>query len=250
MARLYAPENSPEQNLAILTAHEYPGRFFVMGFADDVAVQAYAIMGRSEPSRNRILVEKDGVVSTEMFDTSQPVGNPELTIYDAMTREGTNHIVSNGRQTTTIADYLRGGRTFEEAMDTHTYEPDPPNNTSRISGVLNTDAGEGEPPMSISVVRKVWVSSIPVRNFFRVSDCKTPLASGVGLGVHTYKENRPPGEPLPTYDEVPFRMPIEDTAQGMAELVWKALNEENRVAVAAKVITPTAQEIVIINRYR
>lgn len=247
MSRLYSPENKPHKNLEILAANPYPGRFIVIGKAGGVAVQAYAIMGRSEGSRNRVLVEQDGIVSTDVFDKSQPVGDPSLTIYEAVRQEGAVHIVSNGRQTTTAAEHLRDGKTFQDAMETHTYEPDDPNFTPRISGFIDTEADlHDRPAIGISIIRKIAVSNLPVRDLFTDYFPDHNLGSGIGMAVHTYKGD---GSPLPTFDEAPFRMPVEDTAEGMAQLLWDNLNEENRVAVAAKVIAPTGQDIFIINRH-
>ncbi len=251
MAHLYNAQNTPEQNLEILAAHPYPGRFLVVGQAGDVVVQAYAIMGRSEGSRNRILAEQDGVVSTKVFDEEKEKGDPSLTIYDAMLQQGSVHLVSNGRQTTTAAEFMAEGKSFWQAMDEHTYEPDAPNWTPRIAGYFDVHANpdEHEAPMGLALIRRARVSDLAVRNYMTEHDpCLNP-GSGVGLALHTYREDRPAGEALPPYDGPAFKLPLEDTAEAMARLVWGALNQENRVAVAAKVVTPTDQQIFIINAH-
>lgn len=251
---LYNPENTPEQNLEVLSKNPYPGRLLVMGYVGDAAVQAYAVEGRSEGSRNRILVEKEGVVSTEVFDMSKQVGDPALTLYRAMDFVNSCHVVSNGNQTTTAIEHFSQSNSFEEAMATREYEPDAPNFTPRISGYINidpftedmSDVGY-EPRFGISVIRKIPVSKLAVRSFFTEYTPKIKLSSGIGYAVHTYEGD---DNPLPPFDEAPFAIPIEDTAQGMAKLLWKNLDAKNRVAVVAKVFTPTSQEIFIINRHK
>src|ERR1700722_19455710 len=113
---IYSSENTPEENLAILAENSYPGRLLIIGFSGDIAVQAYAIEGRSDDSRNRVLIEENDIISTEIFDTTKPVGDPELTIYDAMRQVGNMHVVSNGNQTDRVARYLRSGKSFADAM--------------------------------------------------------------------------------------------------------------------------------------
>lgn len=247
MPQLYNPEHTPAQNAETLKANPYPGRLLVMGYAGGVAVQAYAIMGRREGSRNRIFVEEDGIVSTEVFDTSAQTGDPALTIYDAMRRRGSTHVVSNGDQTSTVMQHLRSGSTFEKAMEDRVYEPDEPHYTPRISGYIDTDDLQ-DTRFGISIIRKKtprydW----PVRKLFTEHSPEITLESGVGYSVHTYKGD---GNPLPTYDERPFTMPVEDTAESMAQLLWDSLDDENRVSVAAKVFTPTSQEVHIINGHQ
>lgn len=247
MPRLYDPQNSPETNLKKLAANSYPGRLAAQGYAGGIAVQVCALMGRGFDSRNRIYVEQDGIVSTEVFDKSRPADKPELTIYDAMRRVNGLHVVSNGRQTNTIIEYLRAGRTIKEALESHTYEPDS-DCTPRITGFIDLDYAKGEmKPSGISVIRKVAVSDLPVRDFFpNVPNNSDELALRPSClwTVHTYRGD---GKPLPSFNEAPFALPVRDTAEEMAQLLWDNLNTENRVAVAAKMFTPGTQEIHIIN---
>ncbi len=245
MSRLYSPENTPGENLEILARNPYIGRILVEGFAGGVAVQAYGIEGRSDGSRNRVQVSQGGLVSTEVFETSKPVGDPELTIYDSMQQRGSVHIVSNGNQTSTAIQYLRCGKTFEEAMLSRLFEPDEPNFTPRISGYIDLYPTD-QPRLNISVIRKDRSTGTAVHSFYPDYYPENNLESGVGYAVHTYKGN---GDPLPSFDEEPFKIPIEDTAKGMAQLLWNNLDRENRVSVVGKVFTPTSREIYIINRH-
>jgi IMP cyclohydrolase len=250
MPRIYDPENTPEQNLEILAANPYPGRFLAVGFdLGGYAVQIYAIGGRSEGSQNRVLVEEAGIVSTEIYDTSKPVGDPTLTIYDATRHRKKLHLVSNGDQTDTALKYLRAGKTFQEAMDSRTYEPDVPNYTPRISGFINTAASEEEPALGISIIRKVAVSDLAVRDFFTDLSGELLKKEGLANAVHTYKGD---GDPLPAYDEPSFVIPVHhETLKETAEMVWDHLNPDTRVGVAVQVTDDLAGTLThIINRHK
>ncbi len=206
-----------------------------MGYEDKTAVQAYAIGGRSDDSRNRILVLQDNIISTETYDKTKPVTWPELTIYDAMRAAGPVHIVSNGDQTATIVQYLRSGKSFDEAMQSETYEPDTPNFTPRISGYINTEAGENESAYGLTIIRKTPDSDQPIRKSYTEHSPEIQLESGVGYCLHTYAGN---DVPLPSFDEPPVRLPILANAREMAELLWNNLNADTRIAVAVKTIAP------------
>ena len=219
-----------------------------MGFVDDIAVQAYAIGGRSDDSRNRILVLEDDIVSTESFNKSKMVSHPELTIYDALRCSGSTHIASNGDQTATAIQYLRSGRSFEEAMNSRSYEPDAPNFTPRISGFINTNANENGQKFGMSLVRKASDSNQTVRALYTENSPEIQLEQGVGYVLHTYLGN---DNPLPSFDEVPFPIPILANAQAMATMLWEHLSAETRVAVAVKTITADGQAgFFIINTHQ
>ncbi len=147
---IYKSGNSPEQNLAILAANPYPGRVLVMGFVDGIAVQAYAIGGRSPSSRNRVLVVEAGVVKTQLFDKSQAVAQPELILYESMVLNDSVHVVGNGDQTTTAIEYVSSGQSFETGMKSRTYEPDAPNFTPRISGFIDMNPAAGQAKFGLS----------------------------------------------------------------------------------------------------
>lgn len=189
-----------------------------------------------------------------MADPSLPVGDPELTIYDAMRRVGDVHVVTNGNQTDRIIRYIRAGKTFADAMYATTYEPDEPNYTPRISGFHHFDPDEGQPYFGISVIsrghdgrygfrpyRKLYTDQSPELDF-------DPLdVEEMGFAVHTYKGN---GDPLPSFGELPFRVPVVGSAEEMAGMLWENLDRDNRVAVAAKTFTPEGTvDIRIINRH-
>lgn len=255
MPRLYNIHHTPEQNLEILAENYYPGRFLAVGFCPNGdAAQLYAIGGRSEGSKNRVLVEEDNIVSTEVFDPNKSVGDPTLTIYDAMRRYRDVHVVSNGDQTSTAIQYMRCGKTFFEAMESRDYEPDSPNYTPRISGFIDMHSNEeSKPVMGISVIRKVAVSDLAIRNTFSETaespEEKLQLENGLGYAVHTYLGD---GKPLPSYDEAPFTIPIQRDAKENAEMLWENLNPETRVAVVAKTISAATleSEFHIINLHK
>lgn len=244
---VYQTTNSPEQNLSLLAANPYPGRLLIMGFAGSgVAVQVYAIGGRSEDSRNRVLLLEDNIISTASYDKSKLVSHPELTIYDGMRRSGAAHIASNGDQTATIIQYLRSGQSFEEAMNSRTYEPDAPNFTPRISGFIDATSGASS-KFGLSLIRKAPDSPETIRMFYTENSPEICLEPGVGYGLHTYLGN---DDPLPSFDEPPFRLPLLADPEAMAHLIWKHLNADTRVAIAAKTIAPDGQtDFFIINSH-
>jgi len=245
---MYSANSTPMQNLETLSRHPYPGRFLVMGYAGDVAVQAYAIGGRSEGSKNRIFVLEDNIVSTEVFDTSKSIPDPTLTIYDAMRSvHQTTHVVSNGNQTDTVMQYLRSGSTFEAAMKLRHYEPDEPNYTPRISGFIDTARDPEDGGFAISVIRKADLTPKSIHDYH--SESLAPFESGVGYAVHTYRGETGDGRLL-SFNERPFKLPLEDTAESMAKLVWASLNADTRAAVVAKVISATGEiDFHIINQH-
>ncbi len=245
----YSSYNTPDDNLAVLSTNPYPGRLLLLGFVEGVAVQAYAIGGRSDNSRNRILKLEDGIVGTESFDKTQPVYDPELTIYDALRRCGSVHLVGNGDQTATAIQYLRSGRSFEEAMNSRSYEPDEPNFTPRISGFIDISPAAGQPKLGISMIRKSPDSDAPIHEYYTDQLPElAQLASGVGYALHTYLGN---DDPLLSFDEAPFTLPLRPTAQATAEMLWQVMHPDTRLAVAVKTIAPDgATNFFIINAHQ
>jgi hypothetical protein len=236
----YSPTNTPEQNLSLLANNPYPGRLLVVGFAGEAAVLAYAVQGRSEGSRNRRLIVQDNIAGTEIADTSLPVGDPELTIYDAMRRVYDVEIVSNGNQTDRVVRYLRSGKTIAQALEATDHEPDKPNFTPRITGFIDGDPDDGEPFIGISVISKNPKGEGSLRRLY-TSQSKLEHAIGldpdganVGWSVHTYQGE---GDPLPSFDEPPFKIPVYAEAKDMAEMLWENMDRSNRVAVVAKTVT-------------
>ena len=168
-----------------LKENSYPGRGIVIGRSEDgrKAVVGYFIMGRSENSRNRVFLEEPDGIRTEAFDPSKMV-DPSLIIYHPVRKVGDRLIVTNGDQTDTIADYLKAGKTFEEALRTRTFEPDGPNWTPRISGLIEKN---GDYRLSILKSADGDPSSTR-RYFFEYSDPKP----GTVHFIHTYALRRQP----------------------------------------------------------
>ncbi|MBQ9009832.1 MAG: IMP cyclohydrolase [Clostridia bacterium] len=216
---------TPEE---LLRDNTYPGRGIVIGKTPDgkKAMIAYFIMGRSENSRNRIFVEKDGEVFTEPFDADK-VQDPSLIIYAAV-RSFENHlVVTNGNQTDTVVEGLRQGRTFTEALTTRTFEPDGPNFTPRISGVLTFEDGDFTYQMSILKSADALGTACN-----RYTYHYAPL-KGLGHFLHTYVCD---GNPIPTFQGEPERMAICDDIDEMTDRLWKALNENNKISLYVRYV--------------
>ena len=133
-----------------LSGCAYPGRGIVAGMSEDgkKAVSAYFIMGRSENSRNRVFVTEGEGIRTEAFDPSK-LSDPSLIIYAPVRVLGNKTIVTNGDQTDTIYELMDKQQTFEQALRTREFEPDAPNYTPRISGIMHVDKGSYNYAMSI-----------------------------------------------------------------------------------------------------
>lgn len=207
----------------LLSVNTYPGRGIVIGKTPDgkKAAFAYFIMGRSENSRNRIFTEKDGAVYTEPFDVSK-VEDPSLVIYAAVRSIGNKTIVTNGDQTDTIYDYIKDGKSFEQALDTRCFEPDGPNWTPRISGLLTFENGEFTYKMSILKSADAEGSAC---NRFTYN--YAPL-SGLGHFIHTYNCD---GNPIPTFSKEPERVTVSDDIDEYTTEIWNSLNEANRISL-------------------
>jgi len=213
-------------NLEALRRNIYPGRGIVLGLnkSGSKAVQIYWLMGRSENSRNRILIEHNGTVRTAPFDETK-VKDSSLIIYTAMlVSKGGVHIVSNGDHTETIVSFLDQGKTFEEAVRSRTFEPDIPNFTPRIAGI--TKIGNGA-EYKLSITRR-GERNEPVHEFFPIV-----LSPGTGFCIHTYEGD---GTPIQSFKKAPFPVPIGETADEIIRTYWEVLNPENRVAIVVKII--------------
>ncbi len=210
------------QNLfELLRANPYPGRGIVLGMKSlpgaSAAVMAYWIMGRSANSRNRIFSLTDDGIRTEAYDPSK-VENPSLIIYHPVRMVGSRTIVTNGDQTDTIRDYLLEGKTFADALRTREFEPDEPNFTPRISGLVERNGF-----YALSVL-KASPNRCPMRQFFEY------VAEGdAGHFISTYQGD---GNPLPSFAGEPIRVSIDaPDADTFAKELWDALNEENRISL-------------------
>jgi IMP cyclohydrolase len=232
-----------ERNAANLKKNVYPGRGIVIGATRDCKklVQIYWIMGRSENSRNRVFVYDSGFVRTKAFDESK-VTDPSLIIYYPIKDFAHIHIVSNGDQTETILDYIKRGKGFTKSMMTREFEPDPPNFTPRIAGIVNLN---GINAYTLSILKtQDGNSDYCVRYFYQY---EKPIP-GYGHCIHTYMGD---GNPLPSFCGEPYIMQIPDDADRACQYYWSLLNEENRVSLLAKYIdTGTGEsEIKIINKH-
>lgn len=213
-----------------LASTSYPGRGIVIGKTPDGkhAVTAYFIMGRSENSRNRIFVEEGEGIRTQAFDPSK-LSDPSLIIYAPVRVLGNKTIVTNGDQTDTIYELMKEGKTFEQSLRTREFEPDGPNYTPRISGIMNIENGHFNFAMSILKSSNGDPSGCN-RYTFAYENPK----AGEGRFIHTYMED---GNPLPSFEGEPTWINIEDLSiDDFANLVWENLNEDNKVSLFVRYI--------------
>ena len=208
----------------------YPGRGIVIGTSEDgkYAVCAYFIMGRSENSRNRVFVKEGEGIRTEAFDPSK-MEDPSLIIYAPVRVRGNSTIVTNGDQTDTIYELMQAGQSFEESLRTREFEPDGPNYTPRISGIMNVADGKYDFAMSI-LKSDHGDASQCIRNTFTYDNPK----AGQGYFIHTYMGD---GNPLPSYEgePTPVEIPTNDLDE-FTDIVWKALNDDNKVSLFTRFI--------------
>lgn len=214
---------------AELGATTYPGRGIVIGRSKDgsKAVTAYFIMGRSANSRNRVFVEEGEGIRTQAFDPSK-LEDPSLIIYAPVRVLEKDTIVTNGDQTDTIYDLMSQGKTFEESLRTREFEPDAPNYTPRISGILHIEDGSFDYAMSI--LKSDNGDPACCNRYTFTYD--TPKA-GEGRFIHTYMGD---GNPLPSYEGEPTWVDIEGDIDSFTEMVWENLNEENKVSLFVRFI--------------
>lgn len=212
-----------------LNGNSYPGRGIVIGRSEDgkYAVTAYFIMGRSVNSRNRVFVEDGEGIRTEAFDPSK-LSDPSLIIYAPVRVLGNSTIVTNGDQTDTVYDLMAEGKTFEESLRTREFEPDDPNYTPRISGIMNVKDGEYNFAMSI-LKSEDGNPEYCLRNTFAYPGCP----AGEGRFIHTYVTD---GNPLPSYEGEPAKVDITGDIDTFTNLVWTNLNKDNKVSLFVRYI--------------
>ena len=212
-----------------LKGTSYPGRGIVIGRSADgkKAVTAYFIMGRSENSRNRIFVEEGEGIRTEAYDPSK-LSDPSLIIYAPVRVLGNKTIVTNGDQTDTIYDLMNQQQTFEQALRTREFEPDAPNYTPRISGVIKVSDGKFNYAMSIL---KSDIDHPESCNRYTFA-YENPKA-GTGRYIHTYMGD---GNPLPSYEGEPTPVEISGEIDEFTDLIWNSLNEDNKVSLFVRYI--------------
>lgn len=226
-----------------LQANSYPGRGLVLGRSADGAswLQLYWIMGRSPNSQNRVFVAEGGALRTAAADPSK-VEDPSLIIYGAMLELPGLYLVSNGDQTRTVHDAMAAGGTLEQALATREREPDAPNYTPRISGMLDLRAGA--PALALHIIRAhVADAALSDHTSFRIA----PPPAGFGLCLTTYQGD---GNPLPPFEGAPLWLPLEGDGAAVLERYWEALDAENRVSLALKRIPIAGGEGVITIRNR
>ena len=222
----------------------YPGRGIVLGRSEDgaYAVSAYFIMGRSENSRNRVFVEDGAGIRTQAFDPSKMV-DPSLIIYAPVRVLGDYTIVTNGDQTDTVYDLMQAGKTFEESLRTREFEPDAPNYTPRISGLI--DQSNNGFSYALSILKSADGDPSSCQRYtFSYSN---PIA-GVGHFIHTYMGD---GNPLPSFEGEPKLVAIPDDMDAFTDMLWNSLNEDNKVSLFVRYIDIETGKATskIINKY-
>lgn len=210
----------------ILSSNAYPGRGILLGRSADGAnaVIAYFIMGRSENSRNRVFAENGEGIRTQAFDPAKLV-DPSLIIYSPVRVLDGTTIVTNGDQTDTVYEAMKGGKTFAAALRTRTFEPDSPNFTPRISGLVQPDGS-----YRLSILKSAGGNPKSVQRFFFEYDAPV---SGQGHLIHTYQGD---GNPLPSFEGEPTLVEIPNEIDGFTNLLWNSLNEENKISLFTRFI--------------
>lgn len=211
----------------LITGNPYVGRGIVIGKSKDgkSAVIAYFIMGRSANSRNRIFAEEGDAVFTKPFDESK-VEDPSLIIYAAIRKLGSSLIVTNGDQTDTIYDGLKNGVPFAESLKTREFEPDCPNYTPRISGILYLDGGFC---YEMSILKSADAEGSACNRY----TFSYPSIAGLGHFIHTYVTD---GNPIPTFQGEPERVEIPDDIDEFTGKLWGALDEANKISLYVRYV--------------
>ena len=209
-----------------LNTNTYPGRGIVLGKSKDgkKAVIAYFIMGRSANSRNRIFEENDrGGIRTKAFDESK-MEDPSLIIYNPVLKIDGKTIVTNGDQTDTIYNHMKEGFCYHHALVTREFEPDAPNYTPRISGVVKPNGD-----YNLSILKSNLGMPECVRYFFEY-----PAHPGMGHFIHTYEHD---GDPIPSFEGEPTPVEIDGSdIDAFTSTVWDNLNEDNKVSLFTRFI--------------
>ena len=212
-----------------LKNNSYPGRGIVIGKTQDgtKAVTAYFIMGRSENSRNRVFIEDGKGIRTQAFDPSK-LSDPSLIIYAPVKVLGNKTIVTNGDQTDTIYELMDKQQTFEQALRTREFEPDAPNYTPRISGIMHGENGTYNYAMSILKSNNGNPNACNRYTFAY----ENPV-NGEGHFIHTYMQD---GDPLPSFEGEPKLVGVEDDIETFTGRIWDSLNEDNKVSLFVRYI--------------
>ena len=205
---------------AYLEARAYPGRGILLGATPSgKSVVAYFIMGRSENSRNRVFSVTEDGIRTEAHDPAK-LSDPSLIIYHPVRKVGDKLVVTNGDQTDTIRDFLEKGSDFHSALQTREFEPDTPNFTPRVSGIVNADGS-----YTLSILKAGGSGTFCMRYFFEYA-AATP---GAGHFISTYEGF---GEPRPSFNGEPVFVGIgEYDSKSLAHKLWKSMNKDNKVSL-------------------
>ncbi len=228
-----------------LRENSYPGRGIIIGKTSDgtKAVTAYFIMGRSVNSRNRIFTEDGEGIRTQAFDESK-LEDPSLIIYAPVRVLGNKTIVTNGDQTDTIYEQMDKQMTFEQSLRTREFEPDAPNYTPRISGILHVENGKFSYAMSILKSNNGNPEGCNRYTFAY----ETPIA-GEARFIHTYMGD---GNPLPGFEGEPELTDVLDDIDAYTDLLWNSLNEDNKVSLFVRYINIAdgTYETRIVNKHK
>lgn len=211
----------------LVNGNPYVGRGIVIGKTEDgtKAAVAYFIMGRSDNSRNRVFVENGDEVIIHPFDASK-VEDPSLIIYSPIRKLDNKLIVTNGDQTDTIYDFVANGKSFEEALETREFEPDPPNWTPRISGMLTF--GE-KLTYKMSILKSADENGTECSRY----TFSYNALDGVGHFIHTYVTD---GNPIPTFMGEPERIAVPNDIDELTNKIWSNLNEQNKISIYVRYI--------------
>lgn len=212
-----------------LRENEYPGRGIIIGNSADgkSAVIAYFIMGRSENSRNRVFVEDGNGIRTQAFDPAK-LEDPSLIIYAPVRVLGNKTIVTNGDQTDTIYELMDKQMTFEQALRTREFEPDAPNYTPRISGIVHRIDGGFN--YALSILKSADGDPASCRRY--TFSYNNPIP-GHGHFIHTYMHD---GNPLPSFEGEPKQIAVPNSAEELADMLWQNLNNDNKVSLFVRYI--------------
>lgn len=226
-----------------LSLNTYPGRGIILGRSEDgtKAAAAYFIMGRSENSRNRVFVKEGEGIRTQAFDPSK-LTDPSLIIYAPVRVLGNKTIVTNGDQTDTVYECMEKGQTFEQALRTREFEPDGPNYTPRISGIMEIE--DGSYSYSLSILKSDNGDPASCSRYTFTYENALP---GQGRFIHTYQCD---GSPLPSFEGEPKLVAIPNSMEKLTNMLWMNLNEENKVSLFVRYIdiATGSYETTIVNK--
>ncbi len=213
----------------LLKENTYPGRGIALGVTPNgkQAVMVYFIMGRSANSRNRVFDPIEGGIRTMAADPAK-LEDPSLIIYNPVRTLGNDHIVTNGDQTDTIYEHIQQGKTFEDALRTRTFEPDGPNWTPRISGLLHWEKDSAS--YKLSILKSADGNGDSARRYF--FEYPQPVA-GEGHFIHTYQKDE---SPLPSFEGEPRKISIPENIEDFANAIWANLNTDNKVSLFIRTI--------------